>query len=114
LARRSKAAAGLPITAAVSWQRGTGIAVAVSLYALWGVWVGLYVFRPSDPTEDMSAYDSVFKTVVMLVYLCGGFLLVRSIRRRQVIRTVAVSVLVVPPIAAALILTVVVMGGSFW
>ena len=103
----------MPITAAVSWQRRTVTAIGVSLYALWGAWVGLYVFQSSDPTEDMSAYDSVFKTVVVLVYLFGGFLLVRSIRRGQAVRTVAVSVLVVPAIVAAVIVTIVVMGGRF-
>ena len=103
----------MPITAAVSTRRIV-TALAVTFYVAWGVWVGFIVTQPSDPTEDMSAYAWLWNLVIVLVYVGGGLLLVRYVRRGQAIRTAAVPVLIAPATVVALFVAIFLMGGRFW
>ena len=89
-------------------------AIAVTLYVAWGVWVVLIVTQPSDPTEDMSAYNWLWDLVIVFVYVAGASLLVRFVRRRQAVRTAAVPLLIAPATVASLFLTIFLMGGRFW
>jgi len=82
-------------------MRRLATAIAVTLYVALGVWVGYFVARPADPSEDMSAYKTDWDVTLVLVYVVGAILLVRFAKRGHTLRSATVPLLVVPAWVAA-------------